>query len=170
MLRLLPLFFASPPTKAALRLGYNLRARATEFWVRFVLPVLFCAVVLVAVMVFGVQQLQACVASKTDWGVCIKDLTGVPQPPFDDPKPNNSTCPGILTVGSSAFANFTAAAQMVCKPLSNFTSMNVSCGTTPCVITFSNCSLACGNSTAGEAPKNEFAVSFGTWGACGACW
>jgi hypothetical protein len=146
------------PTKVALRLGYNLRARVTEFWIRFVLPVLFCSVVLVAVMAFGVQQLQACIASKPDWGVCLKDLAGVPQPPSDVIKPNG-TCAGNLTVGSSTFANFTAAVQLVCKPPSNFTSTNVSCGSNPCTITCSNGTLACGNSTVDQ--PNDFVVSPG---------
>jgi hypothetical protein len=50
------------------------------------LPVVFVSLVLAVAMAFGVQQLQACVASRPDWGPCLKDLTGVPEIKADDPK------------------------------------------------------------------------------------
>ena len=111
-------------TQFALRLGYNLRARSTEFWARFVLPVVFVSVVLVAVMAFGVQQLQACVAHKSKWGLCIKDLTGVPEIKADDPKAN-VTCNGnqitlpitpaaLLQVNGSALLNVSAITITAC--------------------------------------------------------
>jgi hypothetical protein len=103
----------------ALRLGYNLRARSTEFWARFVLPVVFVSLVLAVAMAFGVQQLQACVASQSKWGACLKDLTGIQA---DDPKANtacnqttlNAVSAALLHLNATGLPNWSAVTITTC--------------------------------------------------------